>query len=43
VTIELSPSRPRGSVAGLSVTEVSWGVCFYGFAVLAPPMERDLG
>jgi MFS family permease len=22
---------------------VSWGICYYGFAVLLPPMERDLG
>ena len=22
---------------------MSWGICFYGFAVLLPPMERDLG
>ncbi len=38
------PSRPRGLLPGLAVTEtVSWGICFYGFAVLLPPMERDLG
>ena len=36
--------RPRGLLAGLAVSEtVSWGICFYGFAVLLPPMERDLG
>jgi MFS family permease len=36
--------RPRGLLAGLAVTEtVSWGICYYGFAVLLPPMERDLG
>ena len=22
---------------------MSWGICYYGFAVLIPPMERDLG
>ena len=22
---------------------MSWGICYYGFAVLLPPMERDLG
>ena len=39
-----SPRRPRALLAGLSVTEtVSWGICYYGFAVLLPPMERDLG
>jgi MFS family permease len=28
----------------LAITEtVSWGICYYGFAVLIPPMERDLG
>ena len=38
------PSRPRGLLPGLAVSEtVSWGICFYGFAVLLPPMERDLG
>jgi cyanate permease len=37
-------SRPRGLLAGLAVSEtVSWGICFYGFAVLLPAMERDLG
>jgi hypothetical protein len=37
-------SRPRGLLPGLAVSEtVSWGICFYGFAVLLPPMERDLG
>jgi MFS family permease len=36
--------RPRRLLAGLAVTEtVSWGICYYGFAVLLPPMERDLG
>ena len=36
--------RPRGLLPGLAVTEtVSWGICYYGFAVLLPPMERDLG
>ena len=39
-----APSRPRGLLPGLAVTEtVSWGICYYGFAVLLPPMERDLG
>jgi cyanate permease len=38
------PSRSRGLLPGLAVAEtVSWGICFYGFAVLLPPMERDLG
>jgi MFS family permease len=38
-----SPRR-RGLLPGLAVTEtVSWGICYYGFAVLLPPMERDLG
>ena len=33
-----------GPAAGLAITEtVSWGICYYGFAVLIPPMERDLG
>ena len=37
-------SRPRGLLPGLAVAEtVSWGICYYGFAVLLPPMERDLG
>ena len=37
-------ARPRGLLPGLAVTEtVSWGICYYGFAVLLPPMERDLG
>ena len=41
---DAAPSRPRGLLPGLAVTEtVSWGICFYGFAVLLPPMERDLG
>jgi cyanate permease len=41
---EASPSRLRRLLAGLAVTEtVSWGICYYGFAVLLPPMERDLG
>ena len=36
--------RPRGLLPGLALTEtVSWGICYYGFAVLLPPMERDLG
>ena len=40
----VTTSRQRRLLAGLSVTEtVSWGICFYGFAVLVPPMERDLG
>ena len=41
---DAAPSRPRGLLPGLAVTEtVSWGICYYGFAVLLPPMERDLG
>ena len=41
---DVPPSRPRGLLPGLAVTEtVSWGICFYGFAVLLPPMERELG
>ena len=41
---DVPPTRPRGLLPGLAVTEtVSWGICFYGFAVLLPPMERDLG
>ena len=40
----VSPARPRALLAGLAVSEtVAWGVCYYGFAVLLPPMERDLG
>src|SRR6476660_3663240 len=40
----VTTSRQRRLLAGLSVTETgSWGICFYGFAVLVPPMERDLG
>jgi len=39
-----APRRPRALLAGLSISEtVSWGICYYGFAVLLPPMERDLG
>src|SRR5215203_2413807 len=41
---DAAPSRSRGLVPGLAITEtVSWGICYYGFAVLVPPMERDLG
>ena len=41
---DVPPTRPLGLLPGLAVTEtVSWGICFYGFAVLLPPMERDLG
>src|SRR5688500_8357138 len=41
---EVSTPRPRGLLAGLAVSEtVSWGILYYGFAVLIPPMERDLG
>jgi predicted MFS family arabinose efflux permease len=39
------PPRPRrGLLPGLAITEtVSWGVCYYGFAVLVPAMEREFG
>ena len=39
------PAGPgRGLLPGLAVTEtVSWGICYYAFAVLIPPMERELG
>ena len=41
---EGAPSRSRGLLPGLAVSEtVSWGICYYGFAVLLPPTERDLG
>jgi cyanate permease len=36
--------RSSALLPGLAITEtVSWGICYYGFAVLIPPMERDLG
>jgi predicted MFS family arabinose efflux permease len=44
VTTPGASRRSPALLPGLATTEtVSWGICYYGFAVLVPPMERDLG